>query len=171
MPELGLIVRVYRLSNFFKSACVILVLSMVMFLVGMSTPYWVTIGLQKSSGLWQHCGSDSDCEILHNPPKPLHACQALEIISLLMYMGLIILALLYMLHSAFEKSTVILATIVLSFTSAFTMLVGVIIYGTKVKEDLAGTGVAWSLWLVVISALMNIAVGTLFVLHKKARTC
>ncbi|XP_052761372.1 lens fiber membrane intrinsic protein-like isoform X4 [Mya arenaria] len=139
--------------------------SFVVFVVGFSTSYWYKSSFTHG-GLWQNCVlgvcsdyaiTDSIKDIFKDDLSWLKATQAFETLGFIAAVAALILIVLYVFVPATSgKRIVFILSMVACFIAAGCILLGIIIYGTKMDYNLS-----WSFALCCIAGIIFAVAGLL----------
>ncbi|XP_067681776.1 uncharacterized protein [Haliotis asinina] len=130
-------------------------------IIGFPSPYWIA-GSNLSQGLFQTCALGK-CVSLPAGLLPGWAkgVIAMEILGFLACLGSFVLMVLYVHVKNDQKNLQTIAT-GLAFAAAGFILIGIIIYGSKLSSSTFG----WAFGMTIVSGLFHIGVGVLNVMDK-----
>ncbi|KAK2190271.1 hypothetical protein NP493_79g01017 [Ridgeia piscesae] len=132
----------------------------VFYIVAFSTVGWYTDtqkGGSQHIGLWQSCtcGTHSAFD-----SGWFHATRAMMVIALIGFCLVVILCFIYMFLHSISKNLVIYAFTGLSFASVLFMLIGIIVFGSKIGDGYRGN-VSYSFVFAIFSMMLCFAAGVL----------
>jgi ABC-type Na+ efflux pump permease subunit len=130
-------------------------LAFVLYVIGFATTGWQIIDGNKSSysqGLWQEC----TCTRQSEDADWFKAVQAMITIGLIGLFICLLLACLYLCVHQVSKNSTIIGLVAVAFLTVIFMLIGFIIYGVKVENN-----IHWSFALCVIGCVFTLVGGIL----------
>ncbi|XP_052761373.1 uncharacterized protein LOC128204072 isoform X5 [Mya arenaria] len=146
-------------STMIKVVFILSILGVILQLVGFATPYWNNYP-SSHRGLWKACHETfhgSQCGSYYGEPGWLKATQAFETLGFIAAVAALILIVLYVFVPATSgKRIVFILSMVACFIAAGCILLGIIIYGTKMDYNLS-----WSFALCCIAGIIFAVAGLL----------
>ncbi|XP_076463679.1 transmembrane protein 47-like [Babylonia areolata] len=168
-------IRDFRtLSTWMKLALVFLSLGVLLFVIGFATNSWMESRTYRYGriykGLWKdkEC-SGSRCRSYDNRYREdfEKATQAMECIGLIgMLMGFLLL-LLYVCVDSCRRREAMLAIIFFLFGAVVAMVIGFVVYATKLEER--GYQIGWSMGVAIGGCICTFIAAVMCVLHIQAR--
>jgi len=145
-----------------------LLAALIFYVIGFSTQFWETIdhkNIKFSLGLWKTCAKHLCTDSAYNDLEWFKATRAMMIIGLLLLIAgcIVVCIIMFVKTWSFNMKTAIIAFTVMVFAAAGFMLIGFLVYGTNHSF---GT-LNWSFALCVISAILCVVVGILFICQLK----
>lgn len=153
-----------------KVATIFIIIAFIVFLVGFGAPYWRTYFTGGNSGLWQRCGivlgldgcsyyTDLD-EVAKDTYLPdwFESTRVFEAIGLVAaIVGLVFLVLYTCVSKTSGNKIVAFLTAILTLGTGGVIMLGVIIYGSKVDTD----DLSWAFALATASGCLYVISGIL----------
>ncbi|ELU11543.1 hypothetical protein CAPTEDRAFT_215353 [Capitella teleta] len=132
-------------------------LAVVLYVIGFATVAWSIRG-SDHTGLWEACR----CGKQGNDEDWFRATQAMITMGLIGVCLSFILVCIYMCVHSVSKNTTLIALTIICFLSVLCCLIGLGIFGSKVKDD-----VNWSFALTCIAGIFTLFGGILSILQMR----
>lgn len=160
-----------------KLALAFLSLGVLLFVIGFATDSWMVSEPHRGygyrsyyRGLWRHkeCHGNVCTSARYVYPEDYHkATQAMECIGLIGMLLAFLLLLLYVCVDSCRRREAMLATIFFIFGAVIAMVIGFIIFATKLEER--GYDIGWSMGVAIAGSICVFIAGIMCVLHLQAR--
>lgn len=158
-------------SIFIKVAFVCVLLATLLFIIGFATVSWMVYDQYHTYdtydyGLWRvkHCGRRNSCSNYGTPTQDwMRATQAFECMGLISLAVAVIITVLFVFVDKMRKRSPLIAIIIFCFVAVACMIIGFIIFGTK----LSSADVGWSMGVAIAGCILTFVAGVMCVIDLK----